>query len=135
MLVPKKEDIHILGTLFSSTLFPGRSPKDMVLLTTYIGGARQPELAGLSESEQVAMVLKDLQKLLGIRGDPVFIHRAFFPKAIPQYNLGYGSYKDLMNEIEAKAPGVYLAGNFRNGISLSDCITAGSEIAKRLSAS
>jgi oxygen-dependent protoporphyrinogen oxidase len=135
MLIPTKENFHILGTLFSSTLFSGRAPKDTVLLTSYLGGARQPELAGLSETEQVEIVLKDLRKLLGVRGEPVFINRTFFPKAIPQYNLSYGKYKDLMNQIEVQAPGLHFAGNFRNGISLSDCITAGSEMANKLSVS
>jgi len=133
MLIPKKENDHILGTLFSSTLFPGRAPKEHVLLTNYIGGARQPELAGLAEPELVDIVVKDLRKLLGIRGEPIFTYRTFFPRAIPQYNIGFGKYKDLMNTIETKAAGLYFAGNFRNGISLSDCITAGSEIAERLS--
>jgi len=133
MLIPKKENFHILGTLFSSTLFPGRAPRGNVLLSTYIGGARQPQFAELSEGEQVELVVKDLRKLLGVKGNPTFIHRTYFQKAIPQYNLGYGIYKDLMNEIESKAQGLFFAGNFRNGISLSDCITAGSEIANRLS--
>jgi oxygen-dependent protoporphyrinogen oxidase len=132
MLVPKKENFHILGTLFSSSLFPGRAPNGEVLLTTYIGGARQPEFARLAEKELVALVMSDLQKLLGVHGDPIFIHRAFFEKAIPQYNIGYGRYKELMAEIEQKNPGLYFAGNFRNGISLSDCISSATILAARI---
>lgn len=133
MLIPKKENFHLLGTLFSSSLFPGRTPKDHVLLTSYVGGARQPDLAMLSESEQVELALKDLRTLLGVRGEPTFIHRTHFTKAIPQYNIGYGKYKDLMDSIEAKASGLYFAGNFRTGISLSDCITAANKLAEFLS--
>ena len=44
-LVPKKEQRRILGTIFSSTLFGNRSPQGTVLLTTFVGGMRQPELA------------------------------------------------------------------------------------------
>ncbi len=132
MLVPKKENFHILGTLFSSTLFPGRAPKDHVLLTNYIGGARSPELAEADESKQIEFVMKDLRMLLGIRGEPTFIHRAFYKKAIPQYTIGYAKYKNLFDSFEAKAPGVFIAGNFRNGISLSDCITSAENIAKRI---
>jgi oxygen-dependent protoporphyrinogen oxidase len=132
MLVPKKENMHILGTLFSSTLFSRRAPEGNVLLTTYIGGARQPQYAELSESEQVELVLQDLRKLLGIKGEPAFIHRSFFPKAIPQYDRGYEKYKVLMGEIEHKAPGIYIAGNFRNGISLGDCIASALTIADKL---
>jgi oxygen-dependent protoporphyrinogen oxidase len=132
MLIPKKENFHLLGTLFSSSLFPGRAPAGHVLLSSYIGGARSPELASLGEGELVEIALKDLFTLLGVRGSPTFIHRTYFPKAIPQYTLGYGKYKALLDSFELKAPGIFFAGNFRNGISLSDCITAGYEIADRL---
>jgi len=132
MLIPKKENYHILGTLFSSTLFPGRAPKDHVLLSTYIGGARQPELGAATENEQIEIVLKDLRELLGVKGEPTFIHRTYFAKAIPQYNLGYGKYKNVMDSFEAKAPGLHIAGNFRNGISLSDCITNGVKLGDQL---
>ena len=44
-LVPEVENLKILGTLFSSTLFPGRAPDGQVLLTTFVGGERNPELA------------------------------------------------------------------------------------------
>ena len=36
-LVPEIEKGKILGTLFSSTLFPNRSPRDHVLLTSFVG--------------------------------------------------------------------------------------------------
>ena len=39
-LVPEVEKRKILGTLFSSTLFPNRSPRDHVLLTSFVGGER-----------------------------------------------------------------------------------------------
>ena len=42
MLVPKVENLKILGALFNSSLFPGRAPKDYIALTVFIGGARQP---------------------------------------------------------------------------------------------
>jgi protoporphyrinogen oxidase len=49
--------------------------------------------------------------------------------------VGFGRFKDLMNDIEAKAPGVHLAGHFRNGISLSDSIVSGINVAGSLSPS
>ncbi|MDP4219124.1 MAG: protoporphyrinogen oxidase [Bacteroidota bacterium] len=132
MLVPRKEPFHILGTLFSSTLFPGRAPSGHVLLTNYIGGSRSPGLGAASESEQIEVVLKDLHSLLGVHGEPDYVHRAYFPKAIPQYALGYGKYKTLLDSVEAKAVGIFFAGNYRNGISLSDCITSAENVAAKV---
>ena len=49
-LVPERENLSILGSLFSSTLFPGRAPEGKVLLTTFIGGEGKPELTQLELS-------------------------------------------------------------------------------------
>lgn len=132
MLIPKIEGFKILGTIFSSALFPNRAPAGHVLLSSYVGGERYPELAALPPDELVRLTCADLQTLLGARGQPVFQHTALYPKAIPQYNLGYAKFKELMNEIEAGARGLFFAGHFRDGVSLGDSITAGCKIAGRV---
>ena len=47
MLIPKVEGFKILGTIFSSSLFPNRAPAGHLTLTSYVGGERYPELASL----------------------------------------------------------------------------------------
>ncbi|MBK9140181.1 MAG: protoporphyrinogen oxidase [Verrucomicrobia bacterium] len=132
MLVPAVERFQILGTLFSSSLFPNRAPKGHVLLTTYVGGVRAPELALKPQDELVVLTVADLRAILGVRGQPTYRHCVVYPRAIPQYEVGYGRFKALMDEVEAKAPGVFLAGHFRNGISLGDSIIAGHDVAERI---
>jgi oxygen-dependent protoporphyrinogen oxidase len=56
----------------------------------------------------------------------------FYPRAIPQYNVGYGRYRDLMSEIEQKAAGFFLAGHYRDGVSLSDTIVSGINVVERI---
>ena len=131
MLIPKIEGFKILGTIFSSALFPNRAPAGHVLLTSYVGGERYPELASLPPENLVGLVCEDLRVLLGVKGPPVFQHCALYPKAIPQYNVGYGRFKQLMNEIETKARGLFFAGHFRDGVSLGDSIVSGVNIAER----
>jgi oxygen-dependent protoporphyrinogen oxidase len=132
MLIPKIAGFKSLGTLFSSSLFPNRAPVDHLTLTTYIGGERYPELASLPEDKLVALVCEDLRVLLGVRGQPTFQHCVFYPKAIPQYNVGYGRFKDLMTKIETQVPGFFLAGHYRDGVSLSDSIGSGINIVERV---
>jgi oxygen-dependent protoporphyrinogen oxidase len=132
MLIPKVEGFKILGTIFSSSLFPNRAPAGHHTLTSYVGGERYPELASLPPEKLYEIVCEDLRVLLGVRGKPTFRHCAFYPKAIPQYNVGYGRFKDLMAEIEAKAPGLFLAGHYRDGVSLSDSIVSGCNAADRV---
>lgn len=132
MLVPGVEGFSILGTIFSSALFPNRAPVGHLTLTSYVGGERQPELASKSPAELFALVHEDLRVLLGVQGKPTFAHSVFWPKAIPQYNVGYGLYRELMGEVEMKAPGLFLAGHYRDGVSLSDSIVSGCHVAERV---
>jgi oxygen-dependent protoporphyrinogen oxidase len=132
MLIPKIEGFKILGTIFSSALFPNRAPAGHLNLTSYVGGARYPELASLPTNKLVEVVLADLRVLLGVKGQPTFVHTAFWPKAIPQYNVGYGKYRELLNEIEAKARNLFFAGHYRDGVSLGDSIVSGVNIAERI---
>jgi protoporphyrinogen/coproporphyrinogen III oxidase len=132
MLIPEVEGFKILGTLFSSSLFPNRAPEGHVTLTSYVGGTRAPDLAAHDEDALVELTLKDLRTILGVTGPPTFVHHAIFPHAIPQYEVGYGRFKNLMSEIETKAPGFFLAGHYRDGISLSDSIVSGYAVAAKV---
>ena len=132
MLIPRVEGFKILGTIFSSSLFPNRAPAGHLTLTSYVGGERYPELASLDPEELFALTRQDLQVLLGVRGKPTFQHSVFYPKAIPQYVVGYGRFRDQMNDLEKNATGFFLAGHYRDGISLSDSILSGCNVAERV---
>jgi oxygen-dependent protoporphyrinogen oxidase len=132
MLIPRVEGFKILGTIFSSTLFPNRAPAGHLLLSSYVGGERSPELASLPVEKLVQLVRDDLRELLGVRGEPVFQHVTLYPRAIPQYNVGYGKFKALLDTIEVRAPGLFFAGHFRDGVSLGDSIVSGANIAARV---
>jgi oxygen-dependent protoporphyrinogen oxidase len=132
VLVPEVERLNILGVIFSSSLFPDRAPAGHVTLTCYVGGLRAPELATRDTKSIVEVALGDLRTLLGVKGRPVFVHHTVYPKAIPQYEVGFGRFRDLMNNLETKAPGLFLAGHYRDGISLSDSIVSGAKAAGRI---
>ena len=94
LLTPAVEQRRILGTLFSSTLFPGRAPAGHVALTTFVGGTRQPELAQATDAELLAAVQAELAALLGVRGAPVIARIQRWPHAIAQYVVGFQQFKD-----------------------------------------
>ena len=132
MLVPEVEDFEILGALFSSTLFEGRAPDNHSLLTVFMGGARNPELAHQSKDELVEKAQLELDQLLGVSGTPEFVNHTYWKHAIPQYEVGYESYLKTMQEAERKFNGFFLAGNIRNGVSVPDCIGNGLETAEKV---
>jgi protoporphyrinogen/coproporphyrinogen III oxidase len=62
----------------------------------------------------------------------VFEHHRIYPHAIPQYNVGYGQFKELMRDAEVRCPGFFMAGHYRDGISLGDSLVSGHDTAARV---
>ncbi len=133
-LVPDVERRNVLGVIFSSTLFPGRAPEGHVLLTAFVGGVRNPDLANADLSTLTARVLDDLRSLLGVRGEPTFRAFHLWPKAIPQYALSYGRFKEIMDDAERRNPGFALAGSYRDGVAVGEVIASAGQAADRIAA-
>ena len=123
-LVPQKENLSILGTLFSSTLFENRAPKGNILLTTFVGGERMPDLALASEKQIYDAVVKDLSKLLGMKNNPDFRHIKRWKKSIPLPDLKMRVRVQAANELSLLNPGLQFSGSAFSGVSLPNCIDA-----------
>jgi oxygen-dependent protoporphyrinogen oxidase len=132
VLVPSAERRTLLGALFSSSLFPGRAPEGEVAISCFVGGARGGERAREVTDLLVERLLYELRTLLGVDGEPTFVHHVYWPRAIPQYTVGYQAVKDAATAMETRFPGLYLAGNYRNGVSVGDCLAEGTLVAGRV---
>jgi oxygen-dependent protoporphyrinogen oxidase len=133
-LVPDVERRNVLGVVFSSSVFPGRAPEGHVLLTAFVGGVRNPDLANADLSTLTARVLDDLRLLLGVRGEPTFRAFHLWPKAIPQYTLSHGRFREIMDDAERRNPGFALAGSYREGVAVGDVIASAGQAADRIAA-
>jgi oxygen-dependent protoporphyrinogen oxidase len=130
-LVPAVERREVLGILFSSTLFPGRAPEGHVGLTLFAGGSRQPEVARLPTQQLLARIERDLRDLVGATGAPVYVNHHAWPRAIPQYVLGYERWQEQITGLENTHAGLFIGGNARDGISVPDCVKSGTRLAER----
>ena len=131
-LVPKVERRKVLGSLFSTSMFANRGPEDTVLLTTFAGGRRDPEVAAMTDDAVVRMVLSELATLVGATGTPLFTEVTRWPQAIPQYDLGHLGRIARVEQAEADLPGLLFCANYKGGVSVSDCIKNGHGVAERL---
>ncbi len=131
-LVPEVEKRRILGTIWSSALFPDRAPEGRVALTSFIGGARQPELLTLDDEQLIDMVLSELHSLMGVTGLPAYTHITRWDRAIPQYNVGYQTILNAIDRFEQNFQGAFICSNYRGGIAVGDCVMSAEKMAGRV---
>jgi oxygen-dependent protoporphyrinogen oxidase len=88
-LAPRVEKRRVLGCLFSSSMFAGRAPSEDVLVTTFVGGRRDPALTQQPDDELERIVSEELAHLIGAKGAPQMSAVTRWRRAIPQYTLGH----------------------------------------------
>ncbi len=128
-LVPSRENRRILGSIWTSSIFKDRAPQGSVQLRCMVGGDGDHDSANLAEEELIRTVLKDLDDILGIDGDPQSLKIYRWTHGIPQYRVGHGA---ILKKIESQLGtirGLHLAGNAYYGIGLNDCVKQAYKIA------
>ena len=133
-LAPRVEKRRILGTLFSTSMFEGRAPQGTVLLTTYVGGRRDPELALRSEAEIAEIAGDELASLVGASREARLSAVTRWPRAIPQYTLGHANRVGRAERVETVMPGLFLCASYRGGVSAGDCIKSAHRTADAVAA-
>lgn len=119
-LVPRGQELRILGTLYDSSIFPGRAPEGRRLFRSLLGGRRDPGVLELDDEELLAIVLGDLRRAWGRCPEPEAFHVIRHPLGIAQYEIGHG---ELIAEIEACCPPeLRLAGSSYRGVALNACV-------------
>ena len=128
-LVPRSSGLSILGTVWNSSLFPGRAPEGQVLLTSFVGGATNPGAMGKSPEQLAAQVHREMTPLLGLRKEPAFSNVTIWQRAIPQYNLGHTARIAAIESLRSRFPGLYFSGNYLNGPAIGTCVEHAMKVA------
>ena len=131
-LVPRSAKLSILGSVWNSSLFPGRAPDGHALLTSFVGGATNPEAVSRSADELAKQVHREIRRLLHISGEPAFHNVTIWPRAIPQYNLGHVARLTALDEARGKFPGLHFAGNYLNGPAIGTCVEHALRVANEI---
>jgi oxygen-dependent protoporphyrinogen oxidase len=129
-LVPAKEKRQSLGTVWNSSLFPGRAPEGAVTVTSFTGGATNPEIVSEPEDQIAKIIQSENEHILKIVGSPSISAVWKYPRALPQYNLGHGHIVETIRDAERQLPGIFFAGNYLEGPAIGKCLENGLQTAE-----
>ena len=135
-LVPRSAGLRVLGTVWNSSLFPGRAPDGHALLTSFVGGTTDPAAAKLTPDNLAALVHREIASILSINPEPTFSNVTIWPRALPQFNLGHAARLAALATLLKSNPGIWLIGNYLRGPAIGSCVeqalATAEEVAKRL---
>jgi oxygen-dependent protoporphyrinogen oxidase len=128
-VVPRTEARRLVALTWASTKFSFRSPAKQVLVRCFLGGARDPQAAELTDDQLVTVCLRELNEICGENAHPLF-HRVYrWILSMPEYGLGHlGRLQKIESRLAAQ-PGLFLAGNGYRGVGIPDCIQSGAAAA------
>jgi len=130
-LVPRDRGVRCLGVLWTSSVFPGRSPQGHALMTLFYGGALDPGAFELGDQELQEVIGKDLGKTMGWDGISTlsFVHR--IKHALPAFELGHvQKIESLRRNVSESGHPLRIIGNYVAGISIPDCVELAAWTAK-----
>ena len=131
-LTPASAGISFNGTLWMSSLFPNRAPEGKVLLSSYVGGSRAPQMVNWEQEMLVAAVCRDLRPIIGLKGEPEWFHVDRHRQALPLYHGDYQRRLATIGWRLQRLPGLHLAANYRGGVSVRDRILCGARLAEEI---
>ena len=133
-LVPRNEPAFpLMGVLWASSAFPHHAPPGVCLLRVFMGGTRTPDIVQRDPAEVVRVARAALADTLGVTGEPLLIDVCPYPDAIPQYMLGHRERMATVQAAVGALPGLHVAGNYLEGVSINDCVKLGTKVAAELS--
>jgi oxygen-dependent protoporphyrinogen oxidase len=133
-LVPRSQHFRTLGTVWNSSLFPGRVPRDHALLTGFVGGVTDPQATSLSNEQISTLVHAEIAPILEITGTPAFSIVEIYPRAIPQYKVGHSEILTAIEQARSGFPTLHFTGNYWQGPSVGSCIERSMQTAAEIAA-
>lgn len=131
-LVPMREPIDVSASTWISSKWPQAAPPDKVLLRCFIGRAYGRDWTKEPDEVILQAVRKSLEKVMGLKAEPLFTRIYRWPRAMAQYRVGHLTRMDQLDRLMARVPGLYLAGAAYRGVGLPDCTREGNQAADKV---
>jgi oxygen-dependent protoporphyrinogen oxidase len=130
-LVPRSEQRTLTACSWGSSKWAEWRRPGQVVLRISAGRAGDEHALDLSDDDLLAAILADLDRHVGLRGQPTASRITRWWDAMPQYAPGHLERVDaLMATVARDAPGLWLAGAAYRGLGLPACIAQGRAAAR-----
>jgi oxygen-dependent protoporphyrinogen oxidase len=131
-LVPASERHSILACTYVSNKFPRRSPEELFLVRTFIGGDFAEEWIDRSDQDLQLEALHELKRIASITEEPAFCRIFRWRHAMPEYQVGHSDKIERMNFLARSHGGLAFTGNIFAGVGVPDCIQHAEDIVSNL---
>ena len=131
-LSPKHEGRRITACTWVSTKLNFRAPDDGVLVRTFVGGTGREDLVDLDDEALVAQSREELEDLMGVTADPVFVRIFRWKRGRPQFDVGHLDRMAEMEHLAGQVGGLFLTGSAYRGSAIPDCIVQAVDTVDRI---
>lgn len=121
-LIPRKESIRLLGAIWKSNIFPDQTEDEYVHLNLMTGGSHDIKLIDQDIRDIEREVIEEFSGITKVKGNAEMVSSKLWKKAIPQFHVGFASVEESIDRFQKENEGFYIGGNFRWGVSVSDCV-------------
>ncbi len=129
IIYPHIDGGQVIAISFSSNKFSGRCGDDELLIRVFIGGALQSELVDLDDEALFEIALAQLDKSVGLKGQPIFKRVFRWRNCMPQYHLGHVERVEQIESLVKAHTNFALAGNSYHGVGIPACVESGKNAA------
>ncbi len=122
LLVPPSGLESLAACTWVHQKFEGRCPPGASMLRAFLGGEAAAGALHRGDEWILERVLADLRRIQGIEQLPSDFRIYRWERALPQYRLGHWRRVRAIRELLSRHPGLELAGNYFDGVGISDSI-------------
>lgn len=133
-IVPENSELICNACTWTSRKWTHTSKNHRLLLRLFYKNTNPDTftyLSSLGKDELLQVALKDVEKSLGITGEPVCSEVTKWTKNMPKYHLTHRSTIESLNKkLNELFPNILLAGCSYYGVGIADCISNGKQTAE-----
>jgi oxygen-dependent protoporphyrinogen oxidase len=102
----------------------------LAALRAFMVGSQAEAMANWPRGRIIEEVRRDFKRLMGVEADPLFDTFYSWPQSMPQYVVGHEARVGRLMESLRAYTGLYLTGNYLDGVGIPDSIRRAKDAAK-----